>query len=87
MNINGWKTIQSMLKRNGKNQTWLADKLGVSCATITYVKKGAFALSGAYLEKVCRVLNATNAERTELYSEVINARLFGTEKVKIEVIK
>lgn len=87
MNINGWNTIRVMLARNNRSQTWLAKELGFSRPAITYIKKGAFALKGTCLEKVCRILNATPSEKSELYSEVINARFFGTEKVKIEVIK
>ena len=74
--INGWNLVQMLLDRNGKNQSWLAKQLKMSPAAVTQVKQGVFRLSGDQIAKICQVTGATKEEKDELYSEVVNARLF-----------
>ena len=85
-NVNGWGAIANLLIRNGKNQSWLAEQLGVTPAAITQYKQGIIYFSGGALEKICKVTGATNAEKKELYSQIVNGRLFGgRDKVKVEI--
>lgn len=85
-NINVWSVIQVMLARNNRTQTDLAKHLNMTCAAVTQIKNGTFKLSGEKLESVCNFLHATTEEKNELYSKIVNARFFGTEKVKVEML-
>ena len=87
MNVNGWNTIRTLLARNGQNQNDLARFLNISAPAISQIKHEKVKLSGERLEKICRHFNATNAEKQALFEEVINARLFGTEKLTVKVKK
>lgn len=83
MNINGWNTIQSILKRTKKNQSYLAEKLGMTPAAITQIKNGEFKLKEFRFQKICEVLGATQKEKKELLTEVVNARFFGRKEIEI----
>lgn len=84
--INAWAVIEQLIAKNGRTQTWLAKELNVSCAAITQAKQGLFALSGDALARICKVTHATAAERNTLYTEVINARYFGSGQKKARVV-
>lgn len=84
--VNGWGAIEQLLERNQKNQSWLAHELKMSNAAVTQVKQGIFQLSGEKLAQICRITCATQAEKDALYSEVVNARLFGSSaKARVTV--
>ena len=54
MNKNGWKVVSRLLDKKGKNQSWLAKKLGVTPAAITQIKKGLFKLNEKNIEKTTK---------------------------------
>lgn len=85
-NINAWAVIEQLIAKNGRTQTWLARELNMTCAAITQVKQGAFYLSGDKLARICVVTRATAAERNALYTEIINARYFGSGQKKARVV-
>lgn len=85
LNVNGWHTIAGLLERNGRNQSWLAEQLKMTPASITQIKTEKFRLSSSELAAICRVTHATRAEKKALYAEVVNARFFDG-KHKIDVV-
>lgn len=86
MNINGWNTIKVLLERNKKTQSDLAKILNITAPAVTQIKNQLFSLSAEKLELICHALHATKAEKEQIYSEVVNARLFhNTEKVTVKL--
>lgn len=77
MNVNGWPVIEMLLLRRKKNQSDLARLLGITPAAITQVKQGEFQLNAAALEKVLHYLGATVEEQDELYTQIVQSRIFG----------
>ena len=87
MNVNGWNTISVLLARNGQKQSDLARLLNMSASAVTQMKQEKFKISGTQLEKICLYLNATSAEKQAIFEEVVNARLFGADKLNVTVKK
>lgn len=83
-NINGWNVIESLLHRDGRNQSWLARALHVTPAAITQVKKSQYRLSAEQFKMICRALHATKAEKSALYTAVVNARFFVKAEVTVK---
>ena len=83
-NINGWNVIESLLDRDGRNQSWLAKALHVTPAAITQVKKAQYHLSAEQFNTICHALHATKAEKSALYTAVVNARFFVKAEVTVK---
>ena len=83
-NINGWNIIESLLDRDGRNQSWLAKALHVTPAAITQVKKSQYKLSAEQFNIICQALHATKEERCALYAAVISARFHVKANVVIQ---
>ena len=77
MNVNGWPVIEMLLFRRRKNQSDLARLLGMSPAAITQIKQGDFQLGVAALERILHYLGATTEEQNELYTQIVQNRIFG----------
>lgn len=82
--VNGWSIIEQWLQREHRNQSWLAKRLNVSPAAITQVKKSQYRLSAEQFNTICHALHATKAEKSALYTEVVNARFFVKAEVTVK---
>ncbi len=83
MNVNGWPVIERLLFRRRKNQSDLARLLGISPAAVTQIKQGDFQLGIIALEKILHYLGATVNEQNELYTQIVQNRIFGKLGTKI----
>lgn len=83
-NANGWSIIEQWLQREHRNQVWLAKALHVTPAASTQVKKAQYHLSAEQFNTICQALHATKAEKSALYTEVVNARFFVKAEVTVK---